>query len=92
MEIAVARYDAKTSRKGQTTIPAEVRQLIGLEPGGTVQYVTSAAGEVRVIAKKKGLQDIKGLFAHGGRPVDIEQAIIDSVSARTTPKRAEGDR
>lgn len=87
----MARYDAKTSRKGQTTIPAEVRQLIGLEPGGTVQYVTTAAGDVRVIAKRKGLQDIKGLFAHGGLPIDIEQAILDSVAARAHPNRTERD-
>ena len=87
----MARYDAKTSQKGQTTIPVEVRRLIGLEPGGTVQYVTTSEGEVRVVAKSKGLQHLKGLFAHGGPPIDIDGAIMEAVVARTDPNRTEVD-
>jgi antitoxin PrlF len=84
MEIAMARYDAKVSEKGQTTIPKEVRDLIGLDPGGTVQYITAPDG-VRVIAKGKGLRSIKGLFAHGGPPIDIDQAIMDAVWEKNAP-------
>jgi AbrB family looped-hinge helix DNA binding protein len=91
MEASMARFDAKTSRKGQTTVPAEIRQLIGLKPGGTIQYVTKPDGEVQIIAKGKGLRAIKGLFAHGGPPVDIEQAIMDAVALRTDPDRTEPD-
>lgn len=86
----MARYDAKTSQKGQTTIPIEVRQLIGLEPGGTVQFVTDG-GAVRIVSKSKGLKHLKGLFAHGGPPIDIDEAIMDAVEARTDPDRTERD-
>jgi AbrB family looped-hinge helix DNA binding protein len=91
MEILMARYDAKTSQKGQATIPAEIRELIGLQPGGTVQFVAKAGGEVQLIAKGKGLRALKGLFAHGGPPIDIDEAIMDAVAARNDLDRTESD-
>jgi AbrB family looped-hinge helix DNA binding protein len=91
MEKPMARYDAKTSLKGQTTIPVEVRKLIGLEPGGSVQFVSTPDGEVRLVAKRRGLQTLKGLFRHSGPPVDIDEAIMDAVTARTDPNRSEVD-
>ena len=87
----MARYDAKTSRKGQATIPIEVRELLGLKPGGTVQFITTPEGEVKLVAKSRGLESVKGLFAHGGPPLDIEQAIMDAVAARNDPNRTDPD-
>lgn len=85
----MARYDAKTSAKGQTTIPVEIRQLLGLEPGGTVQFVTTTAGDVRVVAKTKSLLHLKGLFGPLSEPLDIDAAIEESVARRNDPNRTE---
>lgn len=87
----MARFDAKTSVKGQTTIPVEVRRLIGLEPGGAVQFVATEDGEVRVIAKKKSLRHLKGLFGPLAAPLDVDAAIEETVARRTDPNRADAD-
>ncbi len=87
----VSRYDAKTSMKGQITIPAEVRALLGLEPGGSVQFVTADNGEVRVVAKKRGLRHLKGIFGPLESTLDVDEAIMETVARRNDPNRMESD-
>lgn len=82
----MGRYEAKTSRKGQATIPVEVRNLIGLEPGGSLQFIVSPEGQVSVVAKKSGLRHLKGLFGPQVAPVDVEAAISDTIGRRTDPQ------
>ncbi len=53
-------FDAKTSSKGQVTVPVEVRRLIGLEAGGKIQFQTDAEGRVYVTAKKRSIKALKG--------------------------------
>jgi AbrB family looped-hinge helix DNA binding protein len=45
------RIDAKTSRNGRMTIPRELRGILGLEPGGVLQFVVEDNGEVFIEAK-----------------------------------------
>ncbi len=87
----MARYDAKTSAKGQTTIPIEVRKAIGLEPGGTIQFVTGEGGEVRMVAKKSSLLHLKGLFGPLSEHLDIDEAIAETVARRNDPNRVDPD-
>ena len=87
----MARYDAKTSQKGQATIPIEVRQLLGLKPGGTVQFITTPEGEVKLVAKRSSLLHLKGLFGPLPAPVDIDEAIAETVRRRNDPNRTEPD-
>lgn len=87
----MAVYDAKTSRKGQTTIPIEVRKIIGLEPGGSVQFVTTPEGDVRLVARKSSLRHLKGLFGPLPAPIDIDEAIAETVARRTDPNRTDPD-
>lgn len=79
----MGRFDAKTSVKGQTTIPVEVRRALGLAPGGRVQFVTEETGEVRVIAKSTSLAHLKSIFGPLDRPLDIEEAISETVRRKT---------
>lgn len=87
----MGRFDAKASLKGQVTIPAEVRQVIGLEAGGFIQFVVSDEGSVSVVAKKAGLNHLKGLFKKQEVPIDIDAAIDETVSRRVDPTRRELD-
>lgn len=87
----MAVYDAKTSRKGQATIPAAVRKIIGLEPGGRVQFVTTPEGDVRLVARKSSLRHLKGLFGPLPAPMDIDEAIAETVARRTDPDRTDPD-
>jgi AbrB family looped-hinge helix DNA binding protein len=87
----MAVYDAKTSQKGQATIPLEVRKMIGLKPGGTVQFVTTPDGDVRLVAQKSSLRHLKGLFGPLPAPMDIDEAIAETVARRTDPNRTDPD-
>lgn len=87
----MGRFDAKTSLKGQATIPPEVRELIGLEPGGLVQFIVSDEGQVSLIAKKPGLRHLKGLFGATNQTVEVDTAIETTVARRTARDRSEID-
>lgn len=79
----MGRFDAKTSLKGQTTIPVEVRRALGLQPGGRVQFITDENGGVRVIAKTTTLRHLKGIFGPLDQPLDIDAAIEETVRRKT---------
>lgn len=85
----MGRFDARTSLKGQTTIPAEVRRALGLQPGGNVQFITDEDGGVRVIAKTTTLRHLRGIFGPVDQPIDIDAAIEETVTRKTM--RGESD-
>ena len=85
----MSRYDAESSMKGQITIPVEVHSPLGLEPEGSVQFVTAETGKVGLIAKRRGSRHLKGLFGPLDAPFDAEMAIGETVARRTDPDRTE---
>lgn len=65
--------------KGQLTIPKEVREQLGLEPG-TRFYVTVRGGEVVAMPKNRKLADLAGFLGkppHGAGATleELEEAI-----------------
>ena len=78
-------YDAKTSQKGQVTVPAEVRKVLGLPPGGRLQFRVQDDGSVVLAAKKHGISHLRGIFATPDSPIDIEAEIMAEVLERNTP-------
>jgi AbrB family looped-hinge helix DNA binding protein len=78
-------YNVKISQKGQVTIPTEVRKLIGLEPGGRVQFITTETGKVEVVAKKRGIGHLTGIFDRPSGPIDIDTEIQEEVWERNRP-------
>jgi AbrB family looped-hinge helix DNA binding protein len=89
--MAMGRFEAKTSMKGQATIPVEVRRALGLPPGGLVQFIVDDNGKVSVVAKKSGLSHIKGIFGKADGPIDIDEAVYETVRRRTAIDRREDD-
>jgi AbrB family looped-hinge helix DNA binding protein len=81
----MGHYDAKTSMKGQVTVPKEVRQLLGLEPGGKIRFRTTSEGKVEIVAKKRGARGLKGIFAKPDAPIDIDAEIEAEVWERNKP-------
>ncbi|MFD1701403.1 AbrB/MazE/SpoVT family DNA-binding domain-containing protein [Methylopila henanensis] len=79
----MGRFDAKTSLKGQATIPVEVRRALGLEPGGSVQFLVGSDGDVRVIAKTRTMRHLKGIFGPLDAPLDVDDAIARTVQSKT---------
>ena len=87
----MSRFDARITSKGQTTVPLEIRKLLGLDPGSTIQFIATGDGKVEVVAKRHGISHLKGLFGTPSSPVDIDATIVDAVAARTAPDRTEID-
>ena len=86
----MGRFEAKTSIKGQATIPIEVRKALGLSPGGSVQFVVDDEGKVSVVAKKPGLEHLRGIFGKADGPIDIEAAILETIAEKTDLSRSGG--
>ena len=87
----MGRFDAKTSLKGQVTIPIEARKALGLPPGGAVQFVVGDDGGVTIVAKRTGLSHLKGIFGPSTTTLDVDEAIMETVGRRTALDRTEDD-
>lgn len=87
----MGRFDVKTSLKGQITIPIEVRKAPGLPPGGSVQFIVGDDGKVSVVAKTSDLSHLRGIFGRFDKPVDVDEAIMETVARRAAVDRMEDD-
>lgn len=87
----MGRFEAKTSLKGQTTIPIEVRKALGLPPGGSLQFIVDDS-KVSVVAKKSDLSHLRGIFGRPDKPVDIEEAIMETLAEKSALSRSNGDK
>lgn len=88
----MGRFDAKTSLKGQVTIPIEARKALGLPPGGAVQFLVDDEGKVSVVAKRTDLSHLRGIFGRPSQPVDIEEAIMKTLAEKDALSRSGDDR
>lgn len=72
--------------KGQITIPAEVREALGLQPGSRVDFVQRRDGIVELHPTSGTIRSLKGFITAPGRPVTLEEmdeAIAKSAAQRT---------
>ena len=70
---------ATLTSKGRLTLPQAVRQALGLEAGDKIDFVATADGGFRVVARRQDAKCLRGRFA--GRavaPVSV-QAMADAV-------------
>ena len=75
--------ESSITKKGQTTLPKPVREVLGLQPGDRVRYVISG-GEVRIMPVRP-INRLFGTLRHGGPAVTIEemeQAVADAACER----------
>lgn len=60
--------------KGQTTIPKEIRELLGLAPGDKLDFVVEGDGRVVLRPATLDVRSLRGLLHQKGRkPVSQEQ-------------------
>jgi antitoxin PrlF len=64
---------AALTSKGQITVPAEVRDDLGLRPGDRVSFFKGENGEYIFKAKTGSLKNLRGCVKGAGRPVTIEE-------------------
>ena len=70
--IALVATDATLTSKGQTTIPKEIRDSLGLQPGDRMIFTLMPDGTVVLRVKTRSVMDLAGLLRKKGRkPVAI---------------------
>lgn len=87
--------DATTmTTKGQVTMPREIRDRLGLEPGDKMAFTMLSDGTVVMRAKTRRLADLAGSLTRPGQPkVAIEdmnpfKATAPGKSTRATKRQA----
>ncbi len=72
---------SKITAKGQTTIPAEIRDALGLKPGDMVTY--SIEGDTVRIDKTRSIMDLAGILHRPGMKAlaieEMDEAVMDAV-------------
>jgi antitoxin PrlF len=71
---------ATLTSKGQITIPAAVREVLGVDAGDRVEFVEVAPGRFELIAATRSVTALKGMFGKPRRSVSIEE--MNAVIAR----------
>jgi AbrB family looped-hinge helix DNA binding protein len=70
--------DSTLTVKGQTTIPKEIRDSLGLQPGDRMTFTLMPDGIVIMRVKNKSILDLAGRFHEAGRTtVPLEQLSMD---------------
>jgi len=63
---------ATITSKGQITIPAPIREALGVEAGDRVEFIEIEPGHYEVVAATLPVTALKGLIAKPEVPVRIE--------------------
>lgn len=64
---------ATLTSKGQITIPAEVRQVLGVDTGDRVEFVEVGPGRYEFVAATRSVTALKGMFGKPKKTVSIEE-------------------
>jgi antitoxin PrlF len=71
--------------KGQTTIPKNIRDRLGLKPGDKIKFMVNPDGSVTLVAANLSVRQLRGILPRPERPATIEEmneAIADAVVER----------
>ena len=63
---------ATITSKGQITIPANVRQALGVDTGDRVEFVEIEPGQFLFVAANRSVTELKGMFGRPTKVVSIE--------------------
>lgn len=71
---------ATMTSKGQLTVPAEVRERLGLHTGTRVDFVETPTGTYELRVKTGSVRDLVGLVHYDGPPQTVEE-MDDGIAA-----------
>lgn len=80
-------FESTITSKGQTTLPRDIREHLGLGPGDRVRYIVIGE-EVRLVRPRK-VQSLCGALRHAGDPValeDMDRAVRDGAGSAVRQK------
>lgn len=55
----------KLTSKGQTTVPTEIRNILGVKAGDHIEYVTETDGTITLRKAQHGLENLRGIIKLG---------------------------
>jgi AbrB family looped-hinge helix DNA binding protein len=61
------------STKGQITIPAAVREKLGVTTGDRVEFVELADGQIALVPAVEDVRTLKGMVRKPRRPISVEE-------------------
>jgi AbrB family looped-hinge helix DNA binding protein len=65
---------ATITSKGQTTIPKDIRDGLGLRPGDKVRFTLLSDGTVVMRAKRRSIRDLAGaLYDPAREPIPVDE-------------------
>ena len=73
--------ESTITAKGQTTLPAVVRESLSIEPGDKVRYVIQDDGVL--ILPVRSVDHLRGILKYDGPPAtleDMERAIVEGAT------------
>lgn len=61
--------------KGQTTIPKEIRERLGVSTGDRVEYVVEPDGHVRLLPATRHVRELRGVLKHRApaKPLTLDE-------------------
>lgn len=65
-------YSTITS-KGQTTVPAKLRAMWGLNAGDRIEYIAMPGGQILLKPLIQDVRTLKGMLEKPKKPVSIDQ-------------------
>jgi antitoxin PrlF len=76
------------TRKGQTTIPGEIRRHLKLKPGDRIDFVVEPNGKVTLVPATIDILALKGMLGPARRRVSLDEMddAIRKGAARTMRK------
>lgn len=72
---------ATITSKGQVTIPASVRQRLGVNPGDRVEFVEMENGVFQLVAATRDVHTLKGIVPKPKKVVTIK-AMKETIESR----------
>ena len=77
------KFDVTVTSKGQMTIPAHVREALGISAGDRLELVLNGRGGMDLVKKTRSHKDIIGSLAHlaKNRTVPIGQDVEYAMTA-----------
>jgi AbrB family looped-hinge helix DNA binding protein len=75
--LAKRRYTGKVTSKGQTTVPKEVRDFLGLEEGTQMEWILDD-GKVTVKPRKLRAIDLAGIL--GPPPSGVKNTTVEEMN------------
>lgn len=79
---------ATMTSKGQITIPVEVRDDLGLDPGTRVSFVKVAPGVYELVPETVSIRSLRGSLAASSSPASIDD-LNDAIAAAAAAAGAE---